>query len=271
MKELNKILIGNCIDIMSELLPESIDMVFAQPPKTLVDFYYEEEDFIYNNPLKAMYNDIQYNYNNIDYLDFTQQWVEKALRVLKKDGSIYITTTYENLAEIIITLKKFNMHFINLITWNKTNMHNKSSEKNFINKCEYLVLFAKDTSYTFNKDLLKKGKSKKTSDLETLSNLWNIQMNNHDNGYYQDEKPEELIRRAVIASTNYGSVILEPFCKTGLTCSVAIKNDRNYIGITPNKMIARKAKSKINRIRRKITKTYKKGQVDLFIKPVSRN
>ncbi len=271
MSELNRILTGNCIDIMSRMKQDTFDMIFADPPVTLADFYYEEENCILSGSLKALYYNINEDHTNIDYTKFTEQWVSNAKKLLKKDGSLYILTSKTNIAEIIITCKKLNFHFINLITWNKINHQYNHSDKSFTNKCEYLLLFTKDRNHIFNKDLLKKGKAKKTSDIDALFNLWNIPLVNHDNKSNKDEIPEELIRRAIIASTNYGSVLLEPFCKTGLPCAVALKNDRNYIGIAPNSKIAKTSINRINRIRRQITKTYKKGQVDLFIRPVSKN
>ncbi len=274
MMELNRIIVGNCIELMSKMETNSFDMVFADPPSNIADYYYEEEHSNKFGSLKSVYDSLN-NEGSIlpnEYIEFTEQWVSKAIRVLKKDGSIYIMCNSNNVAELILILKKHKLTFVNLITWQMTNRNvSSSSNKNFDNTCEYVLLFSKGENRVFNYESIKKTNCKKYKNSyydDPTQNIWRIPVAQSEQKHYLDQKPEELIRRAVIASTNYGSVILDPFCRTGTTCIVAMKNDRNYVGITSNKEYLKLAKKRIISARQQINKTYKKGQVDLFIQPV---
>ncbi len=272
MMEVNKIIYGNCIKIMSKMEPNFFDMIYADPPVNITDYYWEgENDHVSLRSLKSMYDSLHINGITDEYIQFTDLWISNAVRVLKKDGSFYVVCTYENIAETIITLKKYKLNFVNLITWDKsTNSNNVGkTKKSFENTCEYLLLFTKGDNWIFNYDIVKKQqskKNKKNKNNKLLQNFWQIPQSNDNKN--ESHKPEELIKTAILASTNYGSVILDPFCRTGDLCVVSIKTDRNYVAISPNKDYIKTARRRIAGVKRQINKKLKKGQVDLFVQPL---
>ncbi|MFW5799221.1 MAG: DNA-methyltransferase [Spirochaetota bacterium] len=269
MEEINKLFKGNSIEIMSKMKDNIFDMIFADPPLDLVDYYYENEAGSGEQTLKSIYKNIEEGVNNEEYKNFTELWVSNAVRLLKKDGSIYVACTKNNIAELISAFKKYRLNFVNIITWYKTNSRNYGTAKGFEDKCEYLLLFSKGPDRIFNHDLLKKLSPKRNkTHTELLENMWHIPIGAYeDKNQLQSHKPEELIKRCIIASTNYGSVILDPFCRTGTTCVVAIKTDRNYIGIIPNRQFEKSIKIKLSKVRKQ---SYKKGQVDLFVQTITK-
>lgn len=275
MMEVNKIINGNCIKVMSKMESDFFDMIYADPPVNITDYYWEgENDDFSLGSLKSMYDSLHLTGVTDEYIQFTDMWVSNAVRVLKKGGSFYTACTYENIAETIITLKKYKLNFVNLITWNKsanTTVSNGKAKRCFENTCEYLLLFTKGDHWVFNHEMVRKQQhhSRKSKQSKLLQNLWQIppQTHNDDKGH-DIHKPEELIKTAILASTNYGSVILDPFCRTGDLCVVSIKTDRNYVGISPNKDYIKTARRRISSVKRQINKKLKKGQVDLFVQPL---
>ena len=237
----NRLYLGDCIEIMSnEMKPESVDLIFADPPynlsgnglrwkgnKTGGDWYMVNEEW---DRMSAP-----------EYLQFTRKWIGGAYRVLKDGGSIYISCTYHNISEVMIVLKQLDFKINNIITWQKTNAMPNMTRRVFTHSTEFVVWAVKGKKWIFNYEDLKKMNPDKQKDgsLKQMRDVWQLplvqgreRIRGKDNrAVHPTQKPEEMLRRIILASSNKGSVVLDPFVGSGTTTFVAKKLGRHWIGI----------------------------------------
>lgn len=241
----NYIYLGDCISILnSKINPESVNLVFADPPYNLS-----------GNGLKwegnktggdwYMVNEAWDKMSDKDYLMFTQQWLSGCHRVLTSNGSIYISCTYHNIAEIMIVLKQLGFKINNVITWQKTNAMPNMTKRVFTHSTEFVVWAVKGKKWVFNyeeiKDInperQKNGNKKQMRDVWPLPLVQGKERIRGDNGraVHPTQKPEEMLKRIIIASSLEGDLVLDPFMGSGTTAFVAKKLKRNWIGIEKEK------------------------------------
>ena len=237
----NRLYLGDCIEIMSnEMNPESVDLIFADPPynlsgnglrwkgnKTGGDWYMVNEEW---DRMSAP-----------EYLQFTRKWISGAYRVLKDGGSIYISCTYHNISEVMIVLKQLDFKVNNIITWQKTNAMPNMTRRVFTHSTEFVVWAVKGKKWIFNYEELRKMNPEKQKDgsLKQMRDVWQLplvqgreRIRGKDNrAVHPTQKPEEMLRRIILASSNKGSVVLDPFVGSGTTTFVAKKLGRHWIGI----------------------------------------
>ncbi len=222
--ELNKIYLGDCIEIMKDLPSNSIDLVFADPPFNIglkYDIYYD----------KKSYN---------EYFSWSEKWISETYRILKNTGSIYIAIGDEFAAEINMILKKAGFHFRNWIIWYYT--FGQNQRKKFNRAHTHILYFTKaDNNFTFNIDNIRvpsarqliyndkrahpKGKS--PDDVWEFSRVCGTFKERI--GDHPCQMPEDLLERIILASSNENDVVLDPFGGTGTTAAVSKKHKRNYI------------------------------------------
>lgn len=237
----NLIYKGDCTTIMnSKIDKESVDLIFADPPynlsgkglnwkgnKTGGDWF--------------MVNEVWDQMTPSDFLLFNQEWIKACHRVLKSNGSIYICGTYHNLGEIIMSLKGLNFNILNIITWQKSNAMPNMTRRVFTHSTEFVVWAVKGKKWIFNYDQLKKINPEKQLDgsLKQMRDVWSLPLvqgkerirGKDGRALHPTQKPEELVRRTIIASSNPDDVVLDPFLGSGTTASVAKSLGRNWIGI----------------------------------------
>ena len=237
----NRLYLGDCIEIMSnEMNPESVDLIFADPPynlsgnglrwkgnKTGGDWYMVNEEW---DRMSAP-----------EYLQFTRKWIGGAYRVLKDGGSIYISCTYHNISEVMIVLKQLDFKVNNIITWQKTNAMPNMTRRVFTHSTEFVVWAVKGKKWIFNYEELRKMNPEKQKDgsLKQMRDVWQLplvqgreRIRGKDNrAVHPTQKPEEMLRRIILASSNKGDVVLDPFVGSGTTTFVAKKLGRHWIGI----------------------------------------
>ena len=191
-----------------------------------------------------------------DFMKFTKKWIDALIPKLKDTGSIYIFNTPFNCAFILQHLLKRGLVFQNWITWDKRDGLGTSTKK-YANGQESILFFTKSNKYTFNyndirvpyestdrieaaktKGILKNGKRWFPNPNGRLcGEVWHITSQRHKNkvnGKVQKQqhitpKPEEMIERMILASSNKGELVLDCFVGSGTTAVVAKKLHRNYI------------------------------------------
>jgi site-specific DNA-methyltransferase (adenine-specific)/modification methylase len=136
--KLNHIYNGDCLDIMKDFPKSSIDLVFADPPYNLS-----------GNGLKwkgnttggdwEMVNEDWDKMTDKEYFNFTKSWVKEVKRLLKPNGSLYISCSYHNIGEVVMALKKNGMKINNIITWYKTNAMPNMTKRTFTHSTEFVV------------------------------------------------------------------------------------------------------------------------------------
>lgn len=235
-----KIYRGDCIDVMDKMPTESVDMVFADPPYNLS-----------GKGMKLVGNRTGGDFYSIDeewdempeseYAEFTKNWISGAYGLLTHCGSMYVCCTFHNLDVVLGAVKQAKMNVKNVITWKKTNAMPSVSKRMFTHSTEFIVYAAKNPGWTFNYNDLKRinPERQKNGDEKQMRDVWEIpiaqgrQRLRQDNGraLHPAQKPEELVRRAIIGSTNRDGIVLDPFMGTGTTAVVAKQEGRRWIGI----------------------------------------
>jgi site-specific DNA-methyltransferase (adenine-specific)/modification methylase len=245
--KINNIYLGDCVHIMETEIPaNSIDLVYADPPYNLSG----KKLTLINNktggPFYKMNEDWD-KWEYEDYLAFTENWISKVWKVLKATGSLYVSCTYHNIAEIIFISKKIGFKLNNIITWYKTNAMPNITKRTFTHSTEYICWFVKGKNWKFNYEKLKEfnphktkeGKPKQLRDFVDFIELPIVQgkeriKDQNGRALHPTQKPEKLIELIIIASSDEGDIILDPFFGTGTTGVVASRLKRKWIGIEIN-------------------------------------
>ena len=248
----NRILLGDCIELMDSLPEESVDVVFADPPYNL------QLSGELHRPNNSRVDGVAEQWDRFDsfaaYDRFTQAWLTAARRVLKKNGTLWVIGSYHNIYRVGATLQDLSYWILNDIIWVKTNPMPNFRGKRFTNAHESMIWCAKskDSRYTFNYEAMKG----LNGDLQMRSD-WVIPLctgqerlkDDLGNKAHPTQKPEAILHRVILASTNPGDVILDPFFGTGTTGAVAKRLGRRYIGLEREPSYAAFAKKRIASVR----------------------
>lgn len=246
--KLNYIYKGDCRKVLKKYIPnEGIDLVFADPPYNLSGAGLKWQNkgmggdwFMVNEKWDKM--------TDSEYIQFTKEWLNECKRILKPHGSIYISCTYHNIGELIMTLKALGFAPRNIITWYKNNAMPSMTKRTFTHSCEYILFFSKGKKWNFNYAELKKINPDKAKDgsQKQMRDFWTIPIcqgkerikNKNGRAAHPTQKPEALLERIVLASSKKNDIILDPFLGSGTTAAVAKRLNRKWIGVeTDNKYI----------------------------------
>lgn len=231
------VILGDSIDILKKIKSNSIDLIFADPP------YNIGKDFGNNKDIWK---------SKKEYIEWCKIWLDECYRVLKENGTFYFMTATQHMSYLdVYVSEKYNV--LSRIIWSYDSS-GVQSKKNFGSLYEPILMTTKSTNskYTFNyNDILveaKTGAKRKLIDYRKTppqpyntkkvpGNVWNFNrvrflMDEYEN--HPTQKPEELLERIILASSNPGDVVLDPFSGSFTTSCVAVKNNRNAIGIDLN-------------------------------------
>lgn len=251
---INEIYHMDCMSFLKKLENLSVDLAVIDPPY---------------NMSKADWDTFA---SHDDFMDFTKKWIDALIPKLKDTGSLYIFNTPFNCAFILPHLLKRGLVFQNWITWDKRDGLGTSTKK-YANGQETILFFTKSNKYTFNYDdirvpyestdrieaaktkgILKNGKRWFPNPNGRLcGEVWHITSQRHKNkvkGKTQRQqhitpKPEEMIERMVLASSNKGDLVLDCFVGSGTTAVVAKKLNRNYICADKSEQYVELTKNKL--------------------------
>ena len=231
------VILGNCLENLSKIADNSIDLIFADPP------YNIGKDFGNNKD----------KWNSTDeYISWCKLWIDECFRILKKDGTFYFMTATQFMSYLYVYVsEKYNV--LSRIIWSYDSS-GVQSKKIYGSLYEPILMCTKNknSKYTFNyEDILveaKTGAQRKLIDYrkkvptpyntqKVPGNVWNFnrvrfKMEEYEN--HPTQKPESLLERIILASSNKGDIVLDPFSGTFTTSNVAIKLGRKAIGIELN-------------------------------------
>jgi len=250
---LNQILAGDCIDVMESLPPGSIDLIFADPPYNLqLKGELHRPD---NSRVDAVDDHWDQFSSFAAYDDFTRAWLRAAKRLLKPNGAIWVIGSYHNVFRLGAELQNQGFWLLNDVVWRKSNPMPNFKGKRLTNAHETLIWASRGEAakYTFNYEALKA-----LNDGIQMRSDWVIPLcTGHErlkdeNGdkAHPTQKPEALLHRVLVATTNPGDVVLDPFFGTGTTGAVAKMLGRDFIGIEREESYRRAAAERIARIRK---------------------
>jgi len=245
----NKIINGNSLQELKKIPDESFDLVFADPPYNLQ----LRNQLI--RPDRSKVNAVNDKWDQFEsfkvYDDFTINWLSECRRVLKKNGSIWIIGSYHNIFRVGAKIQDLGFWILNDVIWDKNNPMPNFRGTRFTNAHETLIWASKDknSKYTFNYQSLKC----LNDDLQIRS-TWNLPICNgnerlKENGkkVHSTQKPESLLHRILLASSNKNDLILDPFLGSGTTAVVAKKLGRIFYGIEKDKRYFDAANKRLKR------------------------
>ena len=248
----DQILLGECVETMKSLPAASVDMVFADPPYNL------QLDGALLRPNNSKVDGVDDAWDRFDglrdYDRFTHAWLKAARRVLKPDGTLWVIGSYHNIFRVGAILQDLGYWFLNDIIWRKTNPMPNFRGRRFTNAHETLIWCARDKAsrYRFNYEAMKA----LNDDLQMRSD-WLLPLCTGAERLKEDgrkahptQKPEALVYRAVLAATEVGDLILDPFFGSGTTGAVARKLGRDFIGIDSDPEYVKLANRRLAQVRR---------------------
>lgn len=229
---LGTILAGDCIEAMRSLPDSSIDCVFADPPYNL------QLGGGLSRPDGSHVDAVTDEWDRFDsfraYDDFTRAWLTEARRVLKPDGSLWVIGSYHNIYRVGAILQDTGFWILNDIIWRKTNPMPNFKGTRFTNAHETLIWasMGEKARYRFNYRAMKT-----LNDELQMRSDWVIpicaggeRLKENGKKAHPTQKPEALLYRVLLATTEKGDVVLDPFFGTGTTGAVAKRLGRNWIG-----------------------------------------
>ncbi|WP_300545712.1 site-specific DNA-methyltransferase [Maricaulis sp.] len=231
---IDQILEGECVEVMKSLPDGSVDLVFADPPYNLQlggDLHRPD-----NSKVSAVDNDWDQIGGFDEYDLFTWSWMEEARRVLKPNGAIWVIGSYHNIFRVGGILQDAGFWVLNDIIWRKSNPMPNFKGTRFTNAHETLIWAAKskDGRPTFNYAAMKA-----LNDGVQMRSDWTLPIcsggerlkGKDGKKAHPTQKPEALLHRVLLSTTNPGDIVLDPFFGTGTTGAAAKRLGRHFIGI----------------------------------------
>ena len=227
---------ANCLDLLASLPENSVDMIFADPPYLL-----SNGGFTVHAGRRVSVNKGEWDKSNGLKKDFEFHlaWIEAAKRVLKPHGTIWISGTYHSIYQCGFALQVVKFHILNDIAWFKPNASPNLSCRYFTASHETLLWARKDknSKHIFNYDLMKNGNwpedqlKKPGLQMRSVWAMGTPKIFEKKFGKHPTQKPEDLLKRIVLASTNKGDLIVDPFTGSSTTGIAAYLLGRHFIGV----------------------------------------
>ena len=231
----------DCLEVMKALPDNYVDMIFADPPYNLSNggITCQAGKMVSVNKGKW---DKSNGFN--DDLSFHEQWISECRRLLKPEGTMWISGTNHSIYQCGFLLQKLNFHILNDISWFKPNAAPNLACTTFAHSHETLLWVKKDrkAKHFFNYEEMKKGifnEDKMKAQDKQIRSVWSIPtspLSEKKCGKHPTQKPLALLKRIILASTSKDSLILDPFNgggTTGIACKII--GNRKYIGIDLDK------------------------------------
>ena len=243
----NKIINGDSLKELKKIPDESFDLIFADPPYNL---QLKNELIRPDRSKVSAVNDKWDQFESFKkYDEFSIAWLKESKRILKKNGAIWVIGSYHNIFRLGTVIQDLDFWILNDVIWNKNNPMPNFRGTRFTNAHETLIWASKSkkSKYTFNYQSLKC----LNDDIQMRSN-WNLpicigneRLKKDGKKIHSTQKPESLLHRVLLASSNKGDMILDPFLGSGTTATVAKKLRRNYYGIEKEKNYFEAAKKRL--------------------------
>tara|TARA_B100001093_G_scaffold463817_1_gene480180 strand:+ start:1420 stop:2499 length:1080 start_codon:yes stop_codon:yes gene_type:complete len=249
--ETNRIIHGDCVEVLKSMPNESVDLIFADPPYNLqLKKELKRPD---NSKVIAVNDDWDKFSSFAEYDKFTYKWISECKRLLKPNGTIWIIGSYHNIFRVGKTIQDLGFWILNDIIWRKSNPMPNFKGTRFTNAHETLIWASKEerSKYKFNYDAMKSlnGDLQMRSDWTIPICSGNERLKVNGKKLHSTQKPETLLSRIIISSSNIGDIVLDPFLGSGTTAAIAKKYNRSWIGIEKDKHYLDEAKKRIDGIK----------------------
>jgi len=249
--ELNKIYQGDCIELLKKLPDESIDLIFADPPYNLQlngELYRPDQSKV--DPVDDEWDKFE---TFEEYDNFTRQWLTECKRVLKSTGSIWVIGTYHNIFRVGTIMQNLDYWILNDIIWIKNNPMPNFKGTRFNNAHETLIWAtkSKESKYTFHYHSMKV----MNDDLQMRSDWYipicqgNERIKINGQKAHSTQKPEELLYRIILSTSNPDDIVLDPFSGSGTTAAVAKRLGRKFIAFEKEDFYIKVANERLEKVK----------------------
>jgi modification methylase len=243
------ILVGDCIEALEKLPPSSVDLIFADPPYNL------QLEGALSRPDQSLVDAVDDDWDKFasfaDYDSFTRAWLGAVRRVMKPEATIFVIGSYHNIFRVGSILQDLGFWILNDIVWRKANPMPNFRGRRFTNAHETMIWAARGAeakNYTFNYEALKAG----NEDCQARSD-WFLPIctgaerlkDAAGRKIHPTQKPEALLARVLLAASNAGDLVLDPFFGSGTTGAVAKRLHRSFIGLERDSTYAEAARQRI--------------------------
>ncbi|MEM9902751.1 MAG: site-specific DNA-methyltransferase [Pseudomonadota bacterium] len=250
---LNTIIAGDCVDAMGALPDASVDLIFADPPYNL---QLKGELHRPDNSRVDAVDDAWDRFTGFEAYDrFTRAWLAEARRVLKPNGALWVIGSYHNIFRVGAAVQDQGFWILNDVVWRKANPMPNFRGKRLTNAHETLIWASRSEAakYTFNYEALKalnEGIQMRSDWLLPLCTGHERLKDARGDKAHPTQKPESLLYRVLVGTTNPGDVVLDPFFGTGTTGAVAKALGRDWIGIEREARYREIAAARIGQVRK---------------------
>ena len=228
-----KLIYNDIFKVIKKFEDKSIDMIFADPP-----YFLSGNGITCSGGKMVSVNKGEWDkaLTIKEKHKFNKKWIKECYRILKDNGTIWISGTLHNIYSIGMALEEEGFKIINNITWQKTNPPPNLACKTFTHSTETILWARKDlknVKYTFNYTLMKEINNNKQ-----MKDVWTTSLTKPSEkkcGKHPTQKPLKILDRIILASTKEGDLILDPFCGSSTTGISAVGLNRRYIGIDNEK------------------------------------
>jgi site-specific DNA-methyltransferase (adenine-specific) len=220
---------GDSFQVLKNIKSKSIDMIFADPP-----YFLSGDGITVSSGRMVSVKKADWD-EKIEFKEkhkFNKNWIRKCRRVLKNNGTIWISGTMHNIYSIGVALEEEGFKIINNITWVKSNPPPNISCRAFTHTTE-TILWAKKSlkkaKHLFNYSIMKEYNGNKQ-----MKDVWTTSLTKPTEklfGKHPTQKPVEILERIIEASTNEGDIVLDPFNGSGTSGVASKRLNRKYIGI----------------------------------------
>ncbi len=246
-KYLDKIILGDCIEILGKISEPFADLIFADPPFN-IGYKYDK------------YNDKQ---KHEHYIAWTKEWMSVCKKVLKPHGSFYIAIGDDYAANVKVIADEIGLVMRNWIIWHYT--FGQQTKDKFARSHTHIFYFANDkNNFTFNdytvrvpsdRQLLYNDK-RANPEGKLPDDVWNTYSRvcgtfKERTGWHPCQMPESLLKRIISVSSNPGECVLDPFSGSGTTAAAALQLERHYTGIEISEQYVQNAKKRLDELKKR--------------------
>ena len=244
----------DCLKILETIPENTFDMIFADPPYMLSNGGITCQNGQVVSVNKGKWDESQGFEQDFE---FHKKWLSSCKRVLKKNGTLWISGTYHSIYSCGFAMQLLGYHILNDISWFKPNASPNMCCRYFTASHETLIWARKDkkTKHTFNYELMKNGDfssdfiKKPNTQMRSVWAIGTPKKSEKTFGKHPTQKPLDLLERIILASTNEGDLILDPFMGSATTGVAALKHNRKFVGIEKEKEFVELAEKRLSAVK----------------------
>ena len=235
--EKSQLVLGDSFKVITKMKPESVDVIFADPPYFLSNDGITCQGGRMVSVNKGSWDKLSESGTSVEEKHkFNRKWIKLCKKVLKPNGTIWISGTLHNIYSIGMALEQEGFKIINNITWQKTNPPPNLACRCFTHSTE-TILWAKKNDKK-SRHFFNYQKMKEMNGGKQMKDVWLLNLPKKDEkkfGKHPTQKPLSVLERILQASTKEGDIILDPFNGSGTTGIACKAMNRKYIGIDNEK------------------------------------